>query len=289
MSEAGAARRHGFGAALIVLAAVFWSTAGLFVRALPLDAITMMGWRALFAAICLAAIAVAQSGGRLLAPWRGLGWPGLAAIPVGLLSMGSYVFALKFTTVANVMIVYATVPFVAAGVAFLWIGERASARVLGASLIALLGIAVMAGGSLRTDDVLGNAMAFLMTTTFAVQLVMSRRWPALRMAPINAAAAIGLALLCWPFMDRAIPALPDLALLAVFALVTTALAYLLFLAGGRHIPSGEAGLIGLLDVVLGPLWVWLAFAEQPGPAALAGGALVLAAVVFYGVGRLRAR
>jgi drug/metabolite transporter (DMT)-like permease len=53
------------------------------------------------------------------------------------------------------------------------------------------------------------------------------------------------------------------------------------MTGGRRIPAGEAGLIGLLDIVLGPLWVWLAFGENPGTAALLGGGLILAAVVWY--------
>jgi drug/metabolite transporter (DMT)-like permease len=70
-------------------------------------------------------------------------------------------------------------------------------------------------------------------------------------------------------------------ILALFGITTTGLAYLLFLIGGRHIPSSEAGLVGLLDVVLGPLWVWLAFAEDPGQPALIGGGLVLGSLVWY--------
>ncbi|MFX6945426.1 hypothetical protein ABTH53_20430, partial [Acinetobacter baumannii] len=59
------------------------------------------------------------------------------------------------------------------------------------------------------------------------------------------------------------------------------LAYLLFLTGARYIRSGEAGLIGILDVILGPLWVWWAFGENPGIAAVVGGAIVLSALVWY--------
>lgn len=267
--------------ALVAVAAVLWSTAGLFVRALHLDVWTMLGWRGLFAALSLALIAIWQNGRGTLGALRTMGRPGLVAIPIAVVSMGSYVAALKLTTVANVMIVYATVPFVAAAVAMLWIGERATRRVIVASLIALSGIVVMAGGNLRLQDVAGNAIAFIMTATFAVQLVMSRRYPGLQMSLVNAIAAAVLALLCLPLMSPQVPSPIELALLAAFGVTTTALAYLLFLTGGRHIPSGEAGLIGLLDVVLGPLWVWLAFGENPGTAALAGGGLVLAAVLSY--------
>ena len=281
------ARAYGLG--LVTFAAVLWSTAGLFVRSLHVNLWTMLAWRSLFAAMALAVIVVAQHRGRTLAAVRAIGWPGLAAIPVAAVSMASYVVALTLTTVANVMIVYATVPFLAAGIAFVWMRERPSPRVLIASGLALAGIAVMAGSATRPQDLLGNAVAFVMTATFAVQLVMARRFPSLRMAPVNAAGAALCAAVFWPLAAAGVPSGAELAILALFGIATTALAYLLFLTGGRHIPSGEAGLIGMLDVVLGPFWVWLAFGEQPGAAALTGGGLVLAAVVWYLAGQMAAR
>ena len=184
------------------------------------------------------------------------------------------------------MLIYATVPVVAAGIAFVWMGERAAFRVLLASAIALFAILIMAASATRPQDVAGNAVAFLMTLAFGTQLVMARRYPRQEMASVNACAAALCALICLPFMAAEIPNLYQLIVLALFGATTTALAYVLFLTGGRHIPSSEAGLIGLIDVVLSPLWVWLAFGEQPGQAALIGGGLVLAAVVFYLSGAL---
>ena len=279
---------HAYGVTLVTAAAVLWSTGGLFVRLLDLDVWTMLAWRSLFAALSLALVVAILNRWHALRAVRSIGWPGLAAIPIAVVSMGAYVIALKLTTVANVMVVYATVPFVAAGIAFFWSGERARSRVLLASAIALVGIVIMAGSSTRLQDVAGNAIAFLMTLAFGVQLVMARRYPSLEMSSINAIAAAICALICWPFAAPAIPSLDQLAILALFGITTTALAYLLFLTGGRYIPSGEAGLIGLLDVVLGPFWVWLAFAEQPGRAALVGGGLVLASVLWYLTGQRRA-
>ena len=276
-----------YGLVLVTGAAVLWSTAGLFVRLIDLDVWTVLAWRSLFAALALAAVVLMQHRQHTIQAVRAIGWPGLFAIPVAAVSMGSFVLALKLTTVANVMVIYATVPFVAAGIAFVWTGERAQSRVLLASAIALVGIGIMAGSATRPQDVAGNAVAFLMTLTFAIQLVMARRFPSLEMASVNAFAAGLCALMCWPFTAAEIPSRDQLVVLALFGITTTALAYVLFLTGGRYIPSGEAGLIGMIDVVLGPLWVWLAFSEQPGQAALIGGSLVLASVVFYLTGALR--
>ncbi len=274
-----------YGAALVTSAAVLWSTGGLFVRLLDLDVWTMLAWRSLFAAAALFLVVVFQHGRNTIQAVRAIGWPGLVAIPIAVISMGSYVVALKLTTVANVMIIYATVPFVAASIAFIWIGERSKSRVLLASAIALAGIVILAGSATRPQDIAGNAVAFLMTVAFGVQLVMARRYPWLEMAVINAFAAGMCAIACWPLAASGSPGLYNLIVLALFGVTTTALAYLLFLLGGRHIPSGEAGLIGLLDVVLGPFWVWLVFGEQPGRAALAGGGLVLGSVLWYLSGR----
>jgi drug/metabolite transporter (DMT)-like permease len=277
-----------YGATLVAAAAVLWSTGGLFVRALDLDVWTMLAWRALFSALSLAVVIAARNRARTFSELRKLGWPGLIAIPISFVSITSFVTAVKLTTVANVMIVYATVPFLAAGVSYLWIRERPNRRVLVASGIAFVGIALMAGAAPRLQDVAGNAVAFLMTFTFAVQLVMARRYPALPMAPVNCGGAALCALVFFPLASSTVPSAHELFILVLFGVATTGGAYVLFLIGGRHIPSGEAGLIGMLDVVLSPLWVWWLFDERPGTAALVGGITVLGAVVWYLGAQLRA-
>jgi drug/metabolite transporter (DMT)-like permease len=269
------------GILLVLTASVCWSLGGLFMRALHIDMWSVLAWRSLFAALALIAVVLVQHGRSTAETLRGLGRPGLMAIPISALSMYCYVASLELTTVANVMTVYATVPFVAAGVAYVWMGERPSARVMLASVVALLGIAIMAGSSTRLTDVLGNLLAFGMTLTFSIVLVVARRYPSISMAPVNAIAALICAAACFPLIRSGLPSLVELVTLAGFGFTTTALAYLLFLTGGRDIPSSEAGLLSMLDVVLGPLWVWLAFSEQPSRAALIGGGFVLAAVTWY--------
>src|SRR5438105_4334077 len=77
------------------------------------------------------------------------------------------------------------------------------------------------------------------------------------------------------------PAPSDLVLLALFGVGQMGLGLILFTAGVRLIPAADAGLITVLEVVLAPVWVWLAFGENPGPRALTGGAIVLAAVIGH--------
>lgn len=272
---------------LVAFAALLWSTAGVYVRLLPYDVWTLLTWRSGFAGLSLSLFFLVRHGRGAVAAIRAIGRPGLVAIPLATISMSCFVVALAFTTVANVMVIYATVPFVAAAIAWLWTGERATPRTLLASAIALVGVLVMAAAPAGARDMAGNALALLMTVAFGAQLVMARRYPGLDMMPVNAIAALVCTLVYWPLSNMMLPPPADLALLAVFGVTTTAMAYMLFLIGGRHIPSGEAGLVGLLDVVLGPVWVWLLFDERPARSALLGGGIVLVAAVFYLGGELR--
>ena len=269
------------GIALVALSAVLWSTAGLFVRMADLDAWTVLGWRSLFSAVFLGGLFLIQSGPRAIGRAVALGWSELFMIATSIMATICYVFALKLTTVANVMTIYATLPFVAAGIAFVWLGERASVRILVASAIALVGIAIMAGSATDPKDIAGNLAAFAMTVGFGTQLVHAKQHPDVNMTLVIAIAAGLCAVISWPLMAAAVPSFQQLMILAAFGILTTGVAYTLALDGSRRIGSGEAGFISMLDVILGPLWVWLFFAEQPSRSVLVGGVIVLASALWY--------
>lgn len=270
--------RRMLGLVLVAGASALWSTAGIFVRMVDLDIWTVLGWRSVFAVLALLVIVALRPPPRGDRPPLPALW---LVVPVAAVSMGAYVAALMLTTVANVMVVYASVPLVTAGLAFFFLGEAITGRMVAASLAAIAGVAIMAGGALQPGHVLGIAVALAMTLAMGLQIVLARRFPGLDMALVNACAAalcaaLGLALAATP-----LPGLTELLWLAGFGISNTAIAYWLLLLGARHLPAGEAGLVSSLEVVLGPLWVWMLFAEIPSGGAFVGGALVLVAVVSY--------
>lgn len=241
-------------------------------RLLELDLWTIVGWRALFASLATGLLWLALSG-------RGgatFGLPGVAGSVLTAVSALAFIAALKLTTVANVVAIYATLPLLAGGIAYLVLAERIERRVVVASVVCLGGVVLVAGGSPRPGDVAGNILAFVMTATFALLIVMARKVPALDLPRVNAVGSLLVAAAA-PLMSTVVPPARDLLVLALFAMTTTAGAYILFLVGSRLIPSAEAGLIGLIDVPLAPLWVWLLFAERPHQAVLVGGLVILAA------------
>lgn len=274
-------RERRLGIALVAASAVLWSSAGLFVRLSALDTPTLVLWRSLFAAITLAAMALWRGGagafGRALADRR------IAALFVAtsVVSSTAYVLSLRLTSVAVVMSVYATLPFLAGAIGWLWIGERVTRRFVIAGAAALGAIVLMAGGAAGWGDVLGMVAALVMTLGFAVVLVAIRRHGAVEFVPLNALAALACIPVVLPFAQVGVPGPQALASAAVYGVLTTGLAYVLALEGGRRIAPGEAGFIALLDVVLGPLWVWLVFGEWPGLVVIAGCAVVLGAVGWY--------
>ncbi len=274
-------RERRLGIVMVAASAVLWSTAGLFVRLATLDTPTLVLWRSLFAALTLGGLAVARGGpGRMLAVGRS-GWPGVLFVATSVVSSTAYVLSLRLTTVANVMTVYAALPFIATAIGFVWIGERVSARFLLAGAIASGGIVAMAGASSGLGDLAGIVAALIMTAGFALQLVAIKRFGRVDVMALNACAALTCVPLMLPFAGLFLPTPVQLLSCACYGALTTGFAYVLALEGGRLVSPGEVGFISMLDVVLGPLWVWLAFAERPGVAVIAGGAVVLGAVAWY--------
>jgi drug/metabolite transporter (DMT)-like permease len=270
------------GIALVTASAVLWSTAGLFVRWADLDTWSMVFWRSIFSVLALGTAYLFQRrrGGVLKRSLK-LSAPEWISVAVTVVSTVAYVLALELTTVANVMTIYAALPFIATGFAYLWVGERVTRRFLMAGAIALAAIALMAGGIATVKDLWGVAAALVMTCGFAIQLVHTKRHQSLDMLLV---LSVGAAL-CIPisaiFIHPALPSLGSLLACALYGMLTTGLAYVLALQGGRLISSGEAGLISMLDVVLGPLWVWIIFSEHPSTTTLASGFVVLGAVLWY--------
>ena len=246
-----------------------------------LDSWTLIGWRSLFSFLTLLAISAYEHRTGLGRAIVGLGQPGAVSAAITVFSTICYVFALNLTTVANVMLVYAVLPFIAALIGYLWIREQVTLRLLGAGSVAFVGIAIMAGAAASMQDIWGIVAAFFMTASFAAQIVHTKVHPKLDLTLTLAIAAGVCGLVSVPFMEPDVPGPTAMLACALYGGLTTGIAYVLALNGGRYITAGESGFIQMLDVVLGPLLVWLFFSEQPGATVLIGAVIVLTAVTWY--------
>jgi drug/metabolite transporter (DMT)-like permease len=265
---------------LVTASAVAWSTTGLFTRILTLDTATMLVWRGLFGAAGLVVVLLALEGPRGMSAFRRLGAAGLIYALVSAAGMLCFIAALGVTTVAHVAIIYAIAPFLAAALGWYILHDAPGRTATIAAAIAFAGAIYMIGLG-REGTFSGAVLAFGMTLAMAILMVMGRKYPAIPTLPAAILSALLSALAALPFAQGTIPAAPDLAILAAFGLVNSALGIALFLMGSRHIKPIETALIGALDAPLAPLWVWIIFAEAPSDQTLIGGTIVFAAVVWH--------
>jgi drug/metabolite transporter (DMT)-like permease len=265
----------------VSLSAVAWSTAGFFTRLIDQDTWTMLFWRGVFGGLTFVIIVAVHKRGRVVEAYAALGRVGLLLACVSAAGMITFIGSLMLTTVADVYVIYATVPFVTAGVAWLTLKERASRSVLAASLFAIVGVAVTLAGATFGGSLLGQLVAFLMTISMAFMAVILRWKRDIAVMPALGLSGWIAAFVAFWFTDPFQVSSFDLGMLALFGVTQSALGLVLFGLGSRMIPAAEATLFTALDVPLAPLWVWLAFGEEPSPYTVAGGVIVLLAVAGH--------
>lgn len=275
--------RRSVALALMVAAPVLWSMAGVLTRSIErAGAFEIAFWRSFFAAAFVAAaLAVLQGAGA----WRGLraaGGIGLASGAMWAIMFTAFIVALTLTTTANVLVINSAGAFLTALLAWLVLRESVPAHTWAAIVLATAGMALMFGAGLRAGDgrhLTGMLIALSVPVAGAINIVMLRHsatridlMPAVLLGGIvSAAAALPLAL---PF--TATPR--DFAVLAALGVFQLGLPCMLLVLASRTLRAPEIALLGLIEVVLGPLWAWLGAGEVPAGATLAGGAIILSAV-----------
>lgn len=276
-----AASAQATGTAFVLAATVAWSFSGTFTRLLTTDVTTAIAWRSFFGGGFLVVPFLRQHRSNSLNALFAISWPGLALMTASALCQASTVGAFYNTSIANVAVIYATAPFMAAGLAFGLIGERMKPRTVVASAIAFVGVLIIVSNGFGTGHLVGDLMALVMTLTFAVIIVIPRAYPDVAMMPATIlSAALIFALLGSFGHPKAMPG-RDWLVLAAFGFTNFTVAMYLFLAGSRRIAAAQAALIGTLEVVLSPFWAWLLFSERPNLAGMIGGALILAVVIWH--------
>lgn len=265
------------GRAFVALAALVWSTAGLFQRELSVDTATQIAGRAAFAALGLLVYVVATERRETLRAFRALGLSGLAVAALIAVSSASFIAALNHASVANVLFMMALAPILAAALGTL-VGDPVDRRTWAAMGIAVVGVGVMVGGP-GHPSFLGQLLSLTMSVSFAGILVITRHRREISMAPGTVLSQVVLVVVFAPFADFGDAGPRDVTLLAAFGIAQVCFGFIFLTIGARLIPAGEVALITLLEIVLGPLWVWLFLSERPSTATLVGGAIVLAAVL----------
>ena len=271
------------GQVYVALTALAWSTAGVMQRALSVDTATQVAGRACFGLIVLLTFVAVSERGGLVRAFTSMGLAEVAVAISTAVASSAFIVALNHTTVANVLFLQAAAPILAAVISWAALGESISRLTALATAIALAGVALMVGGPGGARGI-GVVLSGAMTLAFASSVVITRHRRDISMAPAICLAQVIVLTLSGPFSHPGAIGVRDFWLILGLGVVQMGLGLAFLTMGARLIPAAEVALITLLEVVLGPLWVWLARSERPSASTLAGGAVVVAAVLVQAFG-----
>jgi drug/metabolite transporter (DMT)-like permease len=285
--------RYGTGVALCLMAGTIWSLMGLGLRQIEVASVwQILFWRSVGMIPVLLGFMWWTSRGRPLAALRAVGGAGIAGGLGLVLAFSGAIYAFQTTTVANAVLLFAASPFVAAVLGWLVLREAVRPATWIAIAIAGFGMYLMVSDGLETGAMAGNLAALGSAVGFGAFSV-ALRWgrvgdtmPVAFLGSIFSTLFAGGVLIA---RGEPIPTLPqDMAVAFAIGFFVVAMGMVLFTLGSRVVPAAELTLLSLVEVLLGPIWVWLALGETATRNTLIGGGVLLAGVAFNAIMGARA-
>lgn len=250
------------GVIFVVVSAIVFSSAGIFTKGVSADAWIVIFWR-----------------GGFWSEVRAFGKPALLVTLMGGAGTAAFIPAFKLSTVANVALIYAAAPFVAAALSWIFIKEKPTRTVIIASIAAMFGVLIIVLKSLGSSQILGDLLAFWMTLMMAGIMVIYRKYPDTTAALPAALSSIILLPFAVLFSNPTDVLSNELPFLALFGLVF-ALASVTLSEGARRLPSAETAFLSILEMPLAPILALLILSEVPTPQAIVGGVIIFYARSF---------
>jgi drug/metabolite transporter (DMT)-like permease len=281
-------RRQGL--VLIVLSNLCFSTGGLWARtiATPPDGYEIVFWRSIAMIVALTLVLSVQYGRDTPAKFQAIGLWGIVSAACLAMTFFAFILSVMRTTVANTTLTMAMAPFFTAIAGLLFLREPIGRATWLVMAIAVCGLAVMLVDSLSGDGLVGIVFALGVPLGLAGQVVINRRFGVhTDMVPAVIVAGLISIAIALPLAMPLTASASDIAVILGMGIVQLSGGCFFLTLAMRRMPAAEIGLYTLLETVLGPLWVWLAYGEQPANLALLGGALIVGALLINSVASLR--
>lgn len=262
-------------------AGLCWSTGGILVRSVTLtDPWEIVFWRSIFMVIFLFVVISFWHRAKVFGKIAEVGTLGvLSGILLGA-TFFFFILSVTHTTVANTLVLMSTSPLFVAFFGMIFLRERVPSRTWVAIFVALAGITLMFSEGMDEGQSLGNFLALAIPTAFGLNIVVLRRAKThVNMVPSVMLAGIFSILLALPLAWPLSISLQDLILLGIMGCIQLGTGCILMTMAARYISASEIGLLSLLETTLGPIWVWLGIGERPTDLALAGGVIVVGALL----------
>jgi len=269
-----------------------WSMAGIFTRHLDVvRGFEVTFWRSLFAALFVAATLVWQHESRVLSIIRKTGRLGLLSGLMWASMFSCFMLALTMTTVANTLIVDSVSPLLTVFFAWIFLKQKTTPRTWIAIALAFLGMVWMFAGDLsemHDGRMAGMAVALMVPIAAAANFIIFKKAgqesdfiPTVFLGGFL--SALIMLPLAWPL--QASP--HDIGIMALLGVFQLGLPCMLLIRAARFLSPAEISLLSLLEVLLGPIWVWIGVGEVPSQSTIVGGAIVLLGLILHEVAPLR--
>lgn len=287
VSQAGShipRREERIGILLVFLSALMWSFGGAIGRFVEVDnSWTVVFWRSFWAAVFLLGFMAWRDGLRgTLKLFQGMGLPGLAVAVCFATASTSFVVALAYTTVANILLMQAGVPLLAALIAWVVFRERVSGPTWIAIAAVICGVAIMVSESFNGQvSPIGDGLALLIAVMFSIATVITRRFAHVRMTPATCLGTIFAGIFAFTQAEALSVGPRDMGFLFAFGALNLGLGLAFFATGARLVPAAVAALLGTFEPILGPIWVWLIHGEVPSSRTIVGGTVVFTALLVH--------
>ena len=269
---------------LIFLGAVSLSFGGLIVKSFEGATLwQILFWRSVFFSITVLVFLIITYKKKIFNSFYLSGLPGFIAGVILSLGFCGYVIAMYSTTVANTNFIISLQILFLAVFGYLFLKEKISPITLFSIILAIAGVFIMVGNSLTPGEFTGNLAAFSMPITFAVLIIVVRKYPSIDMVPAQFVAGICCCIIGYFFSTKIMISYHDIFLGFLAGFFQIGFGFIFITIGARTTPSAMVGIIMLSESILGPLWAFLFVSERPSIFSLVGGATILLAVLiqFY--------
>ena len=272
------------GPLLIFFGALSLSFGGLIVKSFEGATLwQILFWRSLFFSLTVLTFLIITYKSKVLKSFHDSGLPGFIGGLILSIGFCGYVFAMYNTTVANTNFIISLQILFLAIFGFFFLKEKINLITLFSIILAMSGVLLMVGNSLSPGELSGNLAAFTMPITFAVLIMIVRKFPSVDMVPAQFVAGVSSCLIGLSLSPTIMISPHDIFLGFLAGFFQIGFGFIFITIGARTTPSAMVGIIMLSESVLGPIWAFLFVSEIPSLYGLIGGAIILFAVLlqFY--------
>ena len=272
------------GTVLIFLGALCLSFGGIIVKSFEgANEWQILFWRQFFFSITVVIYLIFTYKKNFFKVFYKSGIPGFVAGVFLSIGFSAYVFAMYYTTVANTLFIITTETIFLAFFGYIFLKEKINLITFISILLGMSGVLLIVGSSLSIqsgDQILGNIVAFLMPISFAILIIIVRKYPDIDMVPAQFSAGVFAALIGYFVAGKLSISVHDLFLSFLAGFFQIGFGFILITIGSRTTPAAVVGVLMLTEAVFGPIWAWVFINEIPPLSVIVGGGIIIFAILF---------